>query len=192
MLGRVRYIIYSTKMIRLRDVTWRCHGPLHYNRKFQIFIFLIGHINVINGVFCLIISYLRIKSYNVLNYNNYSTSQYRVPRCSLEIFSKSLFFPSTIRLWNSLEPNFKSIQTTPKLKQTLKENFSQLNNCYNSIHCNFLFVLKHNQKGSMLGRVRFIIYSTNMIRLRDVTWRDFMAPYLRQEIPNIHISNWVY
>jgi hypothetical protein len=53
--------------------TKKCHSPLHYDRKFQIFIFLIGYINVNNGVFCLIISYLRIKSYNVLNYNNYST-----------------------------------------------------------------------------------------------------------------------
>jgi hypothetical protein len=51
----------------------RCHGRLHYNREFQIFIFLIGHINVNKGVFCLIISYLQIKSYNVLNYNNCST-----------------------------------------------------------------------------------------------------------------------
>ena len=50
----------------------RCHGRLHYDRKFQIFIFLIGYINVNKGVFCLIISYLRIKSYNVLNYNNCS------------------------------------------------------------------------------------------------------------------------
>ena len=49
----------------------RCHGRLHYDRKFQIFIFLIGYIN--KGVFCFIISYLRIKSYNVLNYNNCST-----------------------------------------------------------------------------------------------------------------------
>jgi hypothetical protein len=48
----------------------RCHGHLHYDRKFQIFIFLIGYINVNKGVFCLIISYLRIKSYNVLHYNN--------------------------------------------------------------------------------------------------------------------------
>jgi hypothetical protein len=32
-------------------------------------------------------------------------------------------------------------------------------------------ILKHNQKGSMLGRVRYIIYSTNMIHLHDVTWR---------------------
>jgi hypothetical protein len=30
----------------------RCHGNLHYNRKFQIFIFLIGYINVNKGVFC--------------------------------------------------------------------------------------------------------------------------------------------
>ena len=33
----------------------------------------IGHINVNKGVFCLIISYLQIKSYNALNYNNCST-----------------------------------------------------------------------------------------------------------------------
>ena len=53
----------------------RCHGHLHYeyDRKFQIFIFLIGHINVNKGVVCLILSYLQIKSYNVLNYNNCST-----------------------------------------------------------------------------------------------------------------------
>jgi hypothetical protein len=51
----------------------RCHGRLHYDRKFQIFLFLIGCINVNKGVFCLIISYLRIKSYSVLNYNNCST-----------------------------------------------------------------------------------------------------------------------
>ena len=50
----------------------RCRGRLH-DRKFQIFIFLIGYINVNKGVFCLIISYLRIKSYNLLNYNNCST-----------------------------------------------------------------------------------------------------------------------
>ena len=46
----------------------RCHGRLPYDRKFQIFIFLIRHNNVNKGVFCLIISYLQIKSYNVLNY----------------------------------------------------------------------------------------------------------------------------
>jgi hypothetical protein len=51
----------------------RCPGRLQYDRKFQTFIFLIGYINVNKGVFCLIISYLRIKSYNVLNYNNCST-----------------------------------------------------------------------------------------------------------------------
>ena len=55
----------------------RCHGHLHYGRKFEIFIFLIGYtcINVNKGVFCLIISYLQIKSYNVLNYNNCSTDR---------------------------------------------------------------------------------------------------------------------
>jgi hypothetical protein len=39
----------------------------------QIFIFLIGYMNVNKVFFGLIISYLRIKSYNVLNYNNCST-----------------------------------------------------------------------------------------------------------------------
>ena len=66
----------------------RCHGRLHYDRNFQIFIFfiLIGHINVNKGVFCLIISYLQIKSYNVLNYNN----------CSTDVFSfkdRAMFYP---------------------------------------------------------------------------------------------------
>ena len=51
----------------------RCHGRLHYDRKFQIFIFLIRHNNANKGVFCLKISYLQIKSYNVLKYNNCST-----------------------------------------------------------------------------------------------------------------------
>ena len=50
-----------------------CHDRLTYVRKFQIFIFLIVHINVNTGVFCLIISYKRIKSYNELNYNTCST-----------------------------------------------------------------------------------------------------------------------
>jgi hypothetical protein len=44
----------------------------------------------------------------------------------------------------------------------------------------------------MLGRVRYIIYSTKMIRLRDVTRIGVWLLTLRQEIPNIHISNWVY
>ena len=58
--------------------------------------------------------------------------------------------------------------------------------------CNVDRILKHNQKGSMLGKVRYIIYSTNMIRLvtshEEVSW----PLTLRQEIPNIHISNWAY
>jgi hypothetical protein len=41
----------------------------------------------------------------------FDSLQYRVQRCRLETFCKS-FFPSTIRLWNSLEPNCKSIVTT--------------------------------------------------------------------------------
>ena len=103
MLGRVRYIIYSTTLYVLSQVSWpltirvitklpnseqsykrkvKTHNYINRQnqstteklwRKFQIFIFLIVHINVNTGVFCLIISYLRIKSYKVLNYNNCST-----------------------------------------------------------------------------------------------------------------------
>jgi uncharacterized membrane protein len=51
-------------------------------------IFLIGHINVNKGVFCLIISYLQIKSYNVLNYNHCSTD-WPFP---LNIFFLIIFF----------------------------------------------------------------------------------------------------
>ena len=54
----------------------QCYGRLHCDRKFQIFIFLIGYINVNKGVLCLIISYLRIKRYNVLNYYNCSTDEF--------------------------------------------------------------------------------------------------------------------
>ena len=73
------------------------------------------------------------------NYNLRNSLQYRVPICSLETFFKS-FFSVYYTLWYSLGPNFKFIQTTSKLKQTLKENSSQLNDCYNSIHCNFVFL----------------------------------------------------
>ena len=42
------------------------------NSKYSYF--QLGILMLINkGVFCLIISYLQIKSYNVLNYNNCST-----------------------------------------------------------------------------------------------------------------------
>jgi hypothetical protein len=76
MLGRVRLIIYSTNKIRLRDVTRRGVMAAYTTTvNSKLFIFLIGYryINVNKGVFCLIISYFRIKSYNVLNYNNCST-----------------------------------------------------------------------------------------------------------------------
>jgi hypothetical protein len=83
-LGRVRYIIFSTNMkLTLWRHLKRCHGRLHYERKFKIFIFLIGYINVYKSVFCLTISYLQIKSYNVLNYNNCSTDWSLPLRCIL-------------------------------------------------------------------------------------------------------------
>ena len=79
----------------------RCHGRLHYDRKFQIFIFLIGHINVNKGVFCLINSCLQIKSYNVLNYNNCSTDWPFPLRCN---YGRTDFIPEMIiQMGNSIE-----------------------------------------------------------------------------------------
>ena len=51
------------------EVSW----PLTLRQEIPNIHILIGHINVNKGLFCLIISYLQIKSYNVLNYNNSST-----------------------------------------------------------------------------------------------------------------------
>jgi hypothetical protein len=64
---------WSTIMVTCFKIKQIISWIKHF-RKFQIFIFLIWYINVNKGVFYLIISYLRIKSYNVLNYNNRALS----------------------------------------------------------------------------------------------------------------------
>jgi hypothetical protein len=88
------------------------------------------------------------------NYNLRNSLQYRVPRCR--------FFPSTIHLWNSLELNFKSMQTTSKFKQTLRANLCKVSNYhmlgsrkYNIIHTR----LRH--QCSSLGAVLFRANITN-------------------------------
>ena len=86
----------------------------------------------------------------VNNYNLRNSLQYRVPRCRLETFSKS-FFPSTIRSWNSLDPNFKSIQTTSKFKQTLRANLFKVFNYYllGSRKCNLIHTRLRHQCSSL-------------------------------------------
>jgi hypothetical protein len=75
MLGRVRYMLFFqlTRYVPVtshEEVSW----PLTLRQEIpNIHISNLVHINVNKGVFCLIISYLRIKSYNVLNSNNCST-----------------------------------------------------------------------------------------------------------------------
>ena len=74
MLGRVRYMLFiqltlSVHVTSHEEVSW----SLTLRQKIRNIHILIGHINVNKGVFCLIISYLQIKIYNVLNYNNCST-----------------------------------------------------------------------------------------------------------------------
>jgi hypothetical protein len=59
-------------------------------------------INVNKGVFCLIISYLQIKSYNVLNYNNCSTD-WPFPLIYLHFISMrwrhSITLPNIVPFW---------------------------------------------------------------------------------------------
>ena len=69
MLGRVQIYLFiqltwSVSVTSHEKVSW----PLTLRQEIPNI-----HINVNKGVFYLIISYLRIKSYNVLNYNNCST-----------------------------------------------------------------------------------------------------------------------
>ena len=54
-------------------------------------------------------------------YNTRNRSHYRVPRCRLDIFSKS-FFPSSIRTWNLLPLDIRSIQSSPNFKNTIRRN----------------------------------------------------------------------
>ena len=68
------------------EVSW----SLTLRQKIPYIHILIGHINVNKGVFCLIISYLQIKSYNVLNYSNCSTD------CPFPL-SKRMQFVSDLR-----------------------------------------------------------------------------------------------
>jgi hypothetical protein len=73
--SKVENYLSINRTIMTRIMTWfnKLSKIIADDWKFQIFIFLIGYINVNKGVFCLIISYLRIKSYKVLNYNYCST-----------------------------------------------------------------------------------------------------------------------
>ena len=62
---------------------------------------------------------------------------------------------------------------------------------YNCKHCIAVdLILKHNQKGTVLGRVKIDLFiqltlSDSVMSHEEVSW----PLTLRQEIPNIHISN---
>jgi hypothetical protein len=56
----------------------------------------------------------------------------------------------------------------------LRKNLGRYTNCK---HCIAVDLILKQPKGPVLGRVRYIIYSINMIRHCDVTWRGVMAAY---------------
>ena len=72
-----------------------------------------------------------------------------------------IVFRSTIRLWNSLEPNFKSMQTASNFKQTLRTNLCKVSNYYmlGSRTCNIIHTrLRHpcSSSGADLFRANII------------------------------------
>ena len=66
-----------------------------------------------------------------------------------------------MRLWNSLEPNFKSIQTTSKLKQNLRAKLFIVSNYYmlGSRKCNIIHTRLRHQCSSLEAD----LFRTNII-----------------------------
>ncbi len=62
------------------------------------------------------------------NYNPRNRPEYRLPLCRLETFNKSLF-PSTIRAWNTLNIDTRSIQSKLGLKNSLEGILYQCQVC---------------------------------------------------------------
>ena len=55
----------------------------------------------------------------IVTYNLRNNDDYRTQRCRLQTSSKS-FFPSTIKLWNSLPDSVKSLPTFSKFKKAIQ------------------------------------------------------------------------
>ena len=94
MLGRVQIYLFiqltwSVSVTSHEKVSW----PLTLRQEIPNI-----HINVNKGVFYLIISYLRIKSYNVLNYNNCSTD-WSFPLSSCMTLTNHGFYIKRITYW---------------------------------------------------------------------------------------------
>jgi hypothetical protein len=72
-----------------------------------------------------------------------------------------IVFSSTIRSWNSLDPNSKSIQTTSKFKQTLRANLFKVSNYYliGSRKCNII----HTRLSHQCSSLGADLFRTNII-----------------------------
>jgi len=70
----------------------------------------------------------------------------------------------------------------------------QIRTIYKLLNCIAVdMILKHNQKGSMLGRVKIYVFIQLTWSVSVTSHEEVSSPLtLRQEIQNIHISNWVY
>jgi hypothetical protein len=66
-----------------------------------------------------------------VTYNLRNNDDYRNQRCRLQTSSKS-FFPSTIKLWNSLPDSVKSLTTFSKFKKNIQPVQISVASFYNS------------------------------------------------------------
>jgi hypothetical protein len=73
-----------------------------------------------------------------VTYNLHNNDDYRTQRCRLQTSSKS-FFPSTIRLWNSLPDSVKSLPTFSKFKKAFFSGY----NCL-SCFCKDLLIISQS------------------------------------------------
>ena len=65
-----------------------------------------------------------------VTYNLRNNDDYRTQRCRLQTSSKS-FFPSTIKLWNSLPDSVKSLPTFSKFKKAIQPVQIPVDSFYN-------------------------------------------------------------
>ena len=60
----------------------------------------------------------------ISHYNTRNSSNYSLPRCRLQVFSKS-FFPDTIRKWNALSLHVREAPSLPVFKRGLQSNITK-------------------------------------------------------------------
>ena len=90
-----------------------------------------------------------------ITYNLRRSNQIQLPRCRTTLFFKS-FLPSTIRLWNGLDPPLRSLPTLSRFKGNIR--LSRL------VRTNKLYIVGHGYGALNLGRIRMGLSALNVHR----------------------------